>query len=216
MAADRPSAVKHDPMGGCMFVWYGWRLERPHGKSIFDLADGAQILEAFLSKEMEDMHGILQYVEWDMNLENDGRVLSSVYRLGGDGTIGRTGEMTFGFGSPNAMYDVSDTSTVDAYSSDFDSLVSSYPTRDEEIRKSTNPAKIAVGLVHSVLVAKHLGAQKLKAIRRYYSRYRLPSKVILQRAFELLLMQTNTRIPHDGKIWKIFEPSVYRIAIFPY
>ncbi len=187
-----------------------------HGLEIpFDLRNGAEILQSFLSKEMEDVRDILQHVEWDMNVGNDGHDFLSIHRLGGDGRVELTGEMTTAYGNRATSYDTSDTSTVEAYSFEFNSLVSSYPASDEKHR-SANRERIAVGLVHSVLLANHLGVETLHEIRRYYDAHHLPEGIILRKAFKLLLMQTNTQIADDAKIWDMFKPIGYQIPIFPY
>ncbi len=182
----------------------------------FDFRDGAEILKSFFSREMEDMRRILQQVEWDMKIGNDSSDFLSIYRLGRTGEVELTGEMSTAFGNRDTSYDPSDTFTVDAYSFEFMSLVSSYPTVDKDIRRSTNRERIAVGLVHSVLLAKLLGIGNLKAIRRYYDRYRLPDGSILRNAFKLLHRQRSAGIPDDARIWEIFESNGYQIPIFPY
>ncbi len=57
---------------------------------------------------------------------------------------------------------------------------------------------------------------KLKAIMHYYDRHRVPKGTFLRNAFNLLLEQTGTRISNDSKIWKMLEPIIYNIPVFPY
>ncbi len=108
---------------------------------------------------------------------------------------------------------MSDTSTVDAYSFEFNSLVSSYYTPDDKIRSGSRE-KISVGLVHSVLLAKHLGVERLRATRRYYDLHCLPKDPILRKAIKLLLMQTITCIAEGAAIRNAFDSFLHDIPIF--
>ena len=178
--------------------------------------ESGEILEAFFSREMRDVRRILQRVEWDVNVENDVREFVGIYGLGDDDDMMKlTGEMSTAYGMQDTSYEVSDTSTVDAYSFEFNSLVGSYPGIDERYMRA-NRERIVVGLVHSVLVAKHLGVEKLRVIRRYYYGHCLPKGAVLRNAFKLLLMQMGTRISDDSKIWEMFTSRFYQIPIFPY
>ncbi len=73
-----------------------------------------------------------------------------------------------------------------------------------------------MGLVHSMVLAKHLDVEKLQAIMRYSDRCRLAEGAFLRNAFKLLLKQANTRLSNDPGIWKIIESDDYQIPIFPY
>ncbi len=190
----------------------GWSVG---GFSVGAGNESGKILESFFSKEMETVRNILLHVEWDMTVENDSRQFFRIHRFGDDDIVELTGEMSTAYGNRDTSYRVSDTYTVDAYAFQFNSLVGSYPSSNERY-KTANREMVAVGLVHSVLLAKHLGVEKLKAIRRYYDGHRLQGGSILRKAFELLLMQTKTRIPDDTKIWEIFALNDYQIPIFPY
>ncbi len=196
----------------------GWSVDR---WAILPAKEIGEILETFFSREMENVLNILQRVEWDMNVENNGRELFSVYPANTDDSdddddvVLLTGEMSAAYGNRDTSYGVGDTYTVEAYSFEFNSLVGSYPGINERYI-SANRERIVVGLVHSVLVAKHLGIEKLRAIRRYYDGHRVPEGTILRTAFKLLLMQMCTRISDDSKIWEMFTPEVYQIPIFPY
>ena len=181
----------------------------------FDFRDGTEILESFFSREMENVRNVLQHVEWDLNAENDRHELLSIHQCGDDDIVDLTGEMSTAYGNHVTSYVVSDTSTVGVYSYEFNSLVSSYPA-SKKFTKSANRERIVVGLVHSVLLAKHLGVQKLHAIGRYYDEHRLPRGNILRNAFKLLLLQTNTLILNDSKIWEMFDSFQNQIPIFPY
>ena len=184
----------------------------------YDFRAGTEILESFFSREMGGMRCILQRVEWEMEGENGEREFLSIHRLGGDGRVDLTEAMSSAYGNRDTSYDVSDTCTVDAYSFEFDSLVSSYPGKDKNTRGSPNRESVTVGLVHSVLLAKHIGIEKLHAIRRYYDEYCVPEGIFLRNAIKLLHLQTNTHIPDDARIWEMFdyESICYQIPIFPY
>ncbi len=174
-----------------------------------------ELLESFFSSEMEDMRNILQRVEWNTNLANDGREFLSIHESGADGIVALTGEMSTAYGNPDTGYNVRDTYAVDSYSFEFNSLVGSYPASNAEY-SSGNREKIGPGLVHSMLLAKHLGVKKLKAMRQYYDRQRVPDGANWRNAIKLLLLQTDTHIPDEAKIWEMFESSVDQIPIFPY
>ncbi len=178
-----------------------------------------EILESFFSRELENVRSMLQFVEWDMNMENDGHEFLSIHKLDDDDDdddiVELTGEMSTAYGHSSTKYDVEDTYAVDAYSFEFASLVGSYPSGGE-MYSTANRERINVGLVHSVLLAKHLGVEKLQAIRQYYNRYCVPEGAFLRNAFKYLVEQIGTRIPDDAKIWKIFGSNDYEIPIFPY
>ncbi len=124
--------------------------------------------------------------------------------------------MSTAYGHRDTSYYVSDTSPVYAYSFEFSGLVSSYPKGDNQIRRIASRERIAVGLVRSVVLAKHLGVEKLKAIRRSYERYHLAEATVHRNAFKLLLKQTNNRIPDDSEVWKMFQSIRYQMPLFPY
>ncbi len=166
---------------------------------------------------MEDVLGTLQRVEWDMNGENDDREFLSIHRLGRDPKVELTGEMSRAYGNHETSYDVRDISIVDKYSFEFNSLVSSYPTIDKNVSRPSNRERIGVGLVHSLLLAKHLGAEKLKAIRHYYyDKKCLIEGSTLQNAFKLLIQQTSSRILEDSKLWEMIEGFDYHFPMFFY
>ncbi len=174
-----------------------------------------EMLESFFSNEMGYVRDILQEVECGMILEDADRDFLSIDRLEGDRRVKLTGEMSTTYVNHDTSYDAEDTSTADAYSFEFESLVSSYPPNDDK-SSDANRERIGVGLVHSILVAKHLGVEKLKTTKRYYDRYLLPKGLILRNAIKLLLMQISTYIPGNANIWKSFELPLYDIPIFPY
>ncbi len=173
------------------------------------------ILETFFSEEMKNMRNILQDVEWNMKVKNQGSEFFRIGQSDDDQAVPLTGEMTTAYGNCGARYNLGGTSTVDAYSFEFENLVSSHPATDKKLKKYVNRERIVVGLVHSVLLAKHLGVEKLKAIWRYYDGHRLEDKAVHHKALKLLLKQTNMDISDDAKIWTMFE-SIYHIPIFPY
>ncbi len=163
------------------------------------------------------MHHSLQMVEWNMDFENDDQTFLKVFDLGsGSVRVDLAAEPETAYGDDEIHYWGTHTSTADAYSFEFSSLVSSYPTAVEETHEGYNRERIAVGLVHSVVLAKRSGVERLKATRLYYDRNCISKSWILRNAFNLLLMQTNARIPEDSKLWEMFGPFGCRIPIFPY
>ncbi len=178
----------------------------------------AEVLEKFFSNEMYlyRMRFVLQYVEWNMEVEDGCREILSIAGLGGAyGVDELTGEISTAYGT-DCSYCTMDTSYVDLYSFEFNSLVSSYPFREVKFPRH-NREEVTVGLAHSVILAKHLGVEKLKAIRRYYNGHCLPLGKIRRDAFKRLLQQTVSRISDDDeRIWRMFESDTHKIPLFPY
>ena len=151
--------------------WCGAYLcGKGNGWSVDVVNRKGEIVETFFSKEMKNARSTLQHVEWDVNVENDRRELLGIRRIGSYGKVNLTGEMTTAYGSHDINHDLSDISTVDAYSFEFESLVGSHPTNYERKRRILKRESAGIGLVHSVLLAKHLGVKKLQAIRWHYNR----------------------------------------------
>ncbi len=116
-----------------------------------------EILEAFFSRVMKDARGILQRVEWVMNLENRGHEFFSIQRDEHFEQLELCGEMSAAYGNRETSYRVSDTSAVDVYSFEFDSLAVSYPTAGKEIRRISNRERIgsdAINLYRNKLQLK--------------------------------------------------------------
>ncbi len=184
------------------------------GKDIF--REKVTMLEKFFSWEMRVLRRILQCVEWNIELENDGHELVSIQGIAGYGQAELTGEMSTAYGTGFDAYEIWDTYNVELYSFEFNSLVSSYPASDEKL-DGGNRESVKVGLAHSVVLAKHLGTEKLKAIRKYYDNYRVPFGSIRENAFRLLQQQKKGSIPEDDcKIWDMFGSIISKIPLFPY
>ncbi len=73
-----------------------------------------------------------------------------------------------------------------------------------------------MGLAHSLVLAKHLGVDKLKAIRQFYDHYQVPKGDIRGNAFELLGKQTNCSIPDGPDVWNMFRSIGCEFPLFPY
>ena len=172
-----------------------------------------EMLEKFFSEEVFDVRESLQFVEWSIELENGGREIFSVSELGNvDGKVELTGEMSSAYGT-GCSYSSMNTFDVELYSFEFNSLVSSYPSRENR----RNRERVTVELAHSVILAKHLGVERLKAIRRYYDGHNVPVGGIRRDAFRRLLEQTYSRIPDDdSRIWWMFESILVKFPLFPY
>ncbi len=113
-------------------------------------------------------------------------------------------------------YSATDTGLVESYSFEFSSLVSSYPFKENKDMRP-NRKEVSVELAHSVVLAKHFGVEKLKAIRRYYDGHQVPVGRIGRDAFERLLKQTETPVPDDESMTcAMFESTVAEIPLFPY
>ena len=81
------------------------------------------------------------------------------------------------------------TNDVDHYSFKIDSLVSSYPARDDPVIGSDRE-RVTARLADSVILAKHLGGENLRGIRRYCEQYQMPKMGILLKALKLYIKQT--------------------------
>ncbi len=173
------------------------------------------MVEKFFSENMLAMHDIFQHVEWNVGAENGGRELMSVFGIAGHGWTNLAGEMSTAYGDDVDFYCFCGSDSVKLFSFEFNNLVCSYPAKTEK-NENGNRGSVKVELVHSVVLAKHLGVEKLKAIRQYYDRYRVPSGFIRENAFRLLQKQTRCSIPDDDNIWWMFRSGYYKIPLFPY
>ncbi len=176
-----------------------------------------EILEKFFSDEMCLMRRVLQFVEWNIELKNNGHRIMNIYELASQGPTylaELSGEMSTAYGTGLDSYVVDTTFNVSLYSFEFNSLIGSYPTNDKK-PNSRNRESVRVGLAHSVILAKHLGVEKLKAIREYYNHYRVPLGSIRKNAFRVLYEQMNNGKP-DAKIETMFESIRSTIPLFPF
>ena len=177
--------------------------------------ENAEILAKFFSDEMFVLRDILQWVEWNIDMENGGHEHISISEFPGYRRGKLTGEMSTAYGTGFGSYDFGDPYNVELYSFEFDSLVSSYPANDKKL-ESGNRESVKVGLAHSMVLAKHLGVEKLKQIRRYYDHYQVPVGCIRGNAFKLLKKQAQCSIPDDFQPSVMFESDGYNIPLFPY
>ncbi len=176
----------------------------------------AEILETFFSREMELLRDPLQLVEWNIESENGSCEILSIDGLNKqDGYVELAGEMSMAYGTSFVPYLVEHTWNVDLYSFDFNNLVSSYRANENQILREYRES-VQVGLAHSIVVAKHLGFEKLKQIRRYYDQHHVLVGRIRKDAFKLLSEQANCLILDDDLIWKMFESIELLIPLFPY
>ncbi len=190
----------------------GWSAHKSHSR--YRYGGDAETMESFFSSEMCHIRKLLQHVEWNMYTGNDRHEYIRILPLSRQDTLERTREFSTAYGNLDFKYVISDTTTVEAYSFEFNSLVSSYPGTGDRSRKA-NRERVGVGLVHSVLLAQHFGVEKLKALRRYYDRYRVP-QYTLRNAFELLISSIIFGISRDHLIWNLFGGLNYQIPVFPY
>ena len=182
---------------------------------------GAQIarhsmnnLATFFSHDMRRTREFLQKVTWNIE-ENDGIETISVSTLGDeDIRTNLSGEMETAYGGEIYGFDLEDPKTVDSYSFEFDSLVGSYPA-DDSSSSIQNREWVSLGLVHSLLLAKHLGVEKLKSIRRYYEYYCPPFAVFCHEALQTFLKQTTDAALHESEVLKTFYDE-NDLPMFPY
>ena len=169
-------------------------------------------LDLFFSAEMRDALRELQRVTWNTREDNESYEVVSVEWLSDDlNYVNLTGEATTAYGSIITDYVAVDTSIVDKYAFEANSLISSYP------EGGSNRENITVGLAHSVLFAKHFGVEKLSGIGRYYRRYQMPEGDILGKALKLFLKQTVRNSSNESKIFQLFcQGSKGCVPLFPY
>ncbi len=173
----------------------------------------AELLEKFFSNEIFSLREVLQFVEWKIEVENCSREILSISGLGDEFEgVDLTGEMCTAYGTV-CPYTPTSTWNVNLYSFEFSSLVGSYPAGEFT---SGNRECVSVGLAHSGILAKYLGVEKLKAIRRYYDDHQVPKGRTHENAFKLLIKQMGSPIPDDAPIWMIFGSHSYKIPLFPY
>ncbi len=176
----------------------------------------AEMLEKFFSRDMWGVRRILQCVDWNIGVENGSPEILSICEVGDkNAEIELTGEMSTAFGTGLHSYYLEETDLVKSYSFEFNDLVSSYPFREKKYFVQ-NREKVTVELVHSLILAKHLGVEKLRAISQYYDHYWVPLGPVRGNAFRLLGKQTNCRIPDDDNIWMMFGSYSDEIPLFPY
>ena len=108
------------------------------------------------------------------------------------------------------------TETVDFYSFEVESLVSSYPAHGHPVLSSDRDC-LPASLAHSVILAKHLGVEKLRGIRRYYEQYQMPKWGILRKALKLYMKQTVWDCSDESEIIKMLRDGLSTsIPLFPY
>ena len=175
-------------------------------------------LEHFFSREMSDALRVLQHVTWKPSEDNDDSGVICVKWLGDElDCVELSGEATTAFGNRIIGYYVDDTWTVISYKPPIDSLISSYPVDSPDLEDGSHPEDLTVGLVHSVLLAKYLGVEKLKEIQHYHRRYQMRDGVIFEKAMELFLKQTGVSVSNESKISKLFcTGSGNVVPLFPY
>ncbi len=187
--------------GGGKFIWAGM----------------GEILETFFSRKMFLLRDVLQLVEWKIDVKNECHVSMNIYELASHGPTfysELTGAMSTAYGTGYDEYLVGQTSSVNLYSFEFNSLIGSYPTSYEK-RRGRNRESLNVGLAHSVVLAKHLGVEKLKRIREYCNHYRVPLGSIRRNAFRIIHEQTDSG-KLDTEIWAMLESIRCNIPLFLY
>ena len=169
-------------------------------------------LELFFSNKLYWSRFALQHVTWNYNEENENFEIVSIKRFGNHmNQVDLSGEATTSFGAGITEFDVDVTWDVGLYSFEVDSLASSYPA------SGSHREGVTVGLVHSVILAKYLGVEKLKGIGRYYKRYQMPKGAILRKALKLLLKQSREHDFDQSETFKLFCRGSNRvIPLFPY
>ena len=143
------------------------------GASSFYRSGNKKRLSTFFSNEMYYTSKSLQKVAWKVE-KNNGIEMVSVSTVGDKYMqTNLNGVTDTAYGTEMDDFYFEDPETVDSKPFEFDSLVVSYSSNDRS-SSIQNREWVAVGIVHSLLIVKHSGVEKLKSIRRYYERYRSP------------------------------------------
>ena len=214
--------LQADFTGLCTVRWCAAYLCGIGRKWNVGVYEAREQLEHFFSGEMSDALRVLQRVTWNASEnnhnDNENSGVICVKWLGDElDCVELSGEATTAFGNRIIGYYVDDTWTVISYKPPIDSLISSYPVDSPDLEDGSHPEDLTVGLVHSVLLAKYLGVEKLTEIQRYYRRHRMHEGVIFKKAMELFLKQTCVGASNESKIFKLFcNDSGHVVPLFPY
>ena len=74
-----------------------------------------------------------------------------------------------------------------------------------------------MGLAHSLMVAKHVGVDKLKATRQYYGLHSIHLGFVREVAFKLLQRQSDPlTIIEDSEFWEMFRVDYYSVPLFSF
>ncbi len=193
-----------------------WTINKKHFRHHFRhySISEVEVLSSFFSSSLADVRSILQFVTWNIGGQNTSfSELFSIGRLSKTYFTDLKEDMSTAYDTDIPVYNITEPVTAKSYKFEFDALVGSYPSNNDDYEPD-NREKIVVELTHSVLLAKHLGVDKLKAIRKYYKNHRLPIPEMNRNAFEMLLKQHGKRISEDSGIWAMFNSG--EIPIFPY
>ena len=104
--------------------------------------------------------------------------------------------------------------TVDWHSFEFNGLVGSYLS-DDSSSSIQNREWVSVRVVHSLLIAKHLGVERLKSLRRYFEQYGSPFAPFCRESLETFLKQTTDAALNESKILMTFDDE-YDLPMFQY
>ncbi len=160
-------------------------------------------------------------------MEDGNREILSIDALGDDyDCVDLTGDMSTAYGTGFPSYSLQASCNVELYSFEFDNLLKSYPARENNTRDRNqwmfplnlghtfrvgNRVSLPVELAHSIVPAKCVRLEKLKAIRRYYDHHQAPVGRICRDAFKLLGSQADDYIPQFVPLSEFEE-----IPLFPY
>ena len=186
------------------YVWYNG-----------DAMDG---LKTFFSHDLRRSRQVLNKVTWNFSNDDCNCEIFNIGELTKEqsDTMSRAGDSSdspLAYAS-TAKCRLNNRNEFKSFAFDFDSLASSYPCIGESWEVG-NREKIGVELVQPVLVAKHIGLDRLKTIGRYYMQYRLPTDQVQTAAMSVLLKQTTARFSSEHKICTEFGED-RRLPRFPY
>ncbi len=104
--------------------------------------------------------------------------------------------------------------TFNSYELEFEGLRTSFPYCISNARVE-NRENICVELIDSVVMAKHIGSEKLALMRNYYDQACLPTSEIWKDAWLLLLEQCQSLPPEDSQLFKMYQ-DMEHVPLFPY
>ncbi len=91
-----------------------------------------EMLESFYSSYLADVRSILQFVTWNTGEQNAHMELFSIGRLSDTYFVNLNGDMSTAYGSDIRAYNITEPVTAKSYKFEFDALVSSYPSNNDD------------------------------------------------------------------------------------